>query len=296
MIPPERVDTNVELSQILAHLFPLLRAVRPADLNATLNALATALGGRGEQLGQTIDQLDGYLGEIDDDLPTLREDLVKLADVADTYDVAAPDLLDVLATSPRPVGPSSTGRSSACSSPTSAAWPTPRPAYSRQRTNLIRVGRGHRAGAPPARGVLARAPLPAPGRRPLRAAPGPDVRGRPGQAVPRVRHPSTARYDEDDLPRVRRGRPRPVVPRPAEPAGPDRAGQRSTRAATSTQQPAAPGRPRSPDLTSACPAVAGTGRLGVTARTRRRAAAERRRVRLARLAAHGPVVPRRRRI
>jgi phospholipid/cholesterol/gamma-HCH transport system substrate-binding protein len=96
VIPKDRVDTNVELSRILANLFPLLRSVRPADLNATLNALATALGGRGEQLGQTMDELDGYLGAIDDHLPTLRQDLIKLADVADTYDVAAPDLLAVL--------------------------------------------------------------------------------------------------------------------------------------------------------------------------------------------------------
>jgi phospholipid/cholesterol/gamma-HCH transport system substrate-binding protein len=96
VIPAERVDTNVELSQILADLFPLLRAVRPADLNATLNALATALEGRGTQLGETMDDLEAYLGEIDDHLPTLREDLVRLADVADTYDLAAPDLLAVL--------------------------------------------------------------------------------------------------------------------------------------------------------------------------------------------------------
>src|SRR5262249_13583348 len=72
VIPADRVDTNVELSQILNRLFPLLRAVRPADLNATLNALSTALAGRGEQLGRTMDQLDHYLGEIDDHLPTLR--------------------------------------------------------------------------------------------------------------------------------------------------------------------------------------------------------------------------------
>ena len=96
VIPPDRVETNVELSRILADLFPLLRAVRPADLNMTLNALATALGGRGEQLGETMDELEVYLGEIETDLPTLREDLVKLADVADTYDLAAPDLLGVL--------------------------------------------------------------------------------------------------------------------------------------------------------------------------------------------------------
>lgn len=96
VIGKDRVDTNVELSQILADLFPLLRAVRPADLNATLNALATALEGRGAQLGETLDDLQVYLGEIDQSLPTLREDLVKLADVADIYDLAAPDLLAVL--------------------------------------------------------------------------------------------------------------------------------------------------------------------------------------------------------
>jgi phospholipid/cholesterol/gamma-HCH transport system substrate-binding protein len=96
VIPADRVETNVELSQILNRLFPLLRSVRPADLNATLNALSTALAGRGEQLGETMDQLDTYLGRIGEHLPTLREDLVKLADVADTYDLAAPDLLGVL--------------------------------------------------------------------------------------------------------------------------------------------------------------------------------------------------------
>lgn len=96
VIPASRVETNVELSRILARLFPLLRSVQPADLNATLNALATALGGRGEQLGATMDQLDHYLGEISGHLPTLRTDLAKLADVADTYDAAAPDLLRVL--------------------------------------------------------------------------------------------------------------------------------------------------------------------------------------------------------
>jgi phospholipid/cholesterol/gamma-HCH transport system substrate-binding protein len=90
------VQTNVELSRILANLFPLLRAVQPQDLNATLNALATALGGRGEQLGETLDKLDVYLNAIDESLPTLRQDMVKLAQVADTYDVAAPDLIEVL--------------------------------------------------------------------------------------------------------------------------------------------------------------------------------------------------------
>jgi phospholipid/cholesterol/gamma-HCH transport system substrate-binding protein len=96
VIPSDRVETNVELNRILANLFPLLRAVRPADLNATLNALATALNGRGEELGVTLEKLDSYLGAIDDHLPTLRQDLILLADVADTYAVAAPDLIGIL--------------------------------------------------------------------------------------------------------------------------------------------------------------------------------------------------------
>ncbi len=96
VIPAERVETNVELSKILADLFPLLRAVQPAELNYTLNALATALQGRGEQLGETLDELDAYLGAISDKLPTLKQDLISLANVADIYDLAAPDLVDVL--------------------------------------------------------------------------------------------------------------------------------------------------------------------------------------------------------
>jgi phospholipid/cholesterol/gamma-HCH transport system substrate-binding protein len=96
VIPSSRVEVNVELSRILAELFPLLRAVRPADLNRALSALATALEGRGDQLGETLVDLDDYLGVIDDHLPTLREDLDLLAEVAEVYDDAAPDLLGML--------------------------------------------------------------------------------------------------------------------------------------------------------------------------------------------------------
>ncbi|HJQ04881.1 MAG TPA: MCE family protein [Nocardioides sp.] len=97
VIPTSRVTTNVELSQVLANLFPLLRAVRPQDLNETLSAIATALEGRGEEIGRTMDQLGSYLGAIDGHLPTLKQDLIQLAKVSKDYDVAAPDLLHTLA-------------------------------------------------------------------------------------------------------------------------------------------------------------------------------------------------------
>lgn len=96
VIPSSRVNTNVELSQILADLFPLLRTVRPADLNATLYAIAHALAGNGDKIGRTIEDLDTYLTAINVHLPTVRRDLVLLAKVSKTYAIAAPDLLRLL--------------------------------------------------------------------------------------------------------------------------------------------------------------------------------------------------------
>lgn len=96
VIPASRVHTNVELQTILANLFPLLRSIRPADLNATLYALSTALEGRGEKLGETMAKLDDYLSVINVHLPTVRADLRLLAKVTTTYSLAAPDLVRLL--------------------------------------------------------------------------------------------------------------------------------------------------------------------------------------------------------
>lgn len=96
VIPASRVRTNVEIQAILADLFPLLRAVRPADLNATLYALAHALTGKGDDLGETLETLDDYLRTMNQHLPQLRTDMRLLADVARTYQLAAPDLVRLL--------------------------------------------------------------------------------------------------------------------------------------------------------------------------------------------------------
>lgn len=96
VIPSSRVSTNVELSTVLANLFPLLRAIRPADLSTTLYAIANALRGNGEKIGQTMVTLDSYLTDINVHLPTLQQDLVLLAKVSRTYSIAAPDLIRLL--------------------------------------------------------------------------------------------------------------------------------------------------------------------------------------------------------
>lgn len=96
VIPSSRVHTSVELETILAKLFPLLQAVRPQDLNSTLTALATALTGNGDRLGNTITQLDGYLTTMNVHLPTLKTDIQEFASVAHTYALAAPDVVGIL--------------------------------------------------------------------------------------------------------------------------------------------------------------------------------------------------------
>lgn len=96
VIPASRVSTNVELQTILAHLFPLLRSIRPQDLNATLYAISTALQGRGEKIGEAIEKLDDYLTVTNQHLPALRADIALLARVSQAYAIAAPDLIRLL--------------------------------------------------------------------------------------------------------------------------------------------------------------------------------------------------------
>lgn len=96
IIGSDRVQTSVELDNILARLSTILTTVRPQDLNASLHAVATALSGNGEDIGKSLEKLDRYLGTMNAYLPTLRTDLGKFADVAHTYRLAAPDLIKVL--------------------------------------------------------------------------------------------------------------------------------------------------------------------------------------------------------
>ena len=95
-IPASRVKTNVELQRILADLYPVLRAIDPADVNATLYALSHALQGKGEDIGQTLEALSTYLSTMNSELPRLKTDMRLLADVARTYEQASPDLIETL--------------------------------------------------------------------------------------------------------------------------------------------------------------------------------------------------------
>jgi len=96
VIEQDKSSTAVELEDVFDNLFPVLKAVQPQDLSATLGAIAEAIEGRGEELGENLAAVGEYVGELNPYLPTLQEDLTRLAGVADVYDDVAPDLLAVL--------------------------------------------------------------------------------------------------------------------------------------------------------------------------------------------------------
>ncbi|MQY06175.1 MCE family protein [Actinomadura macrotermitis] len=96
VIEQDRSQAAVEIDKVLNNLLPLLQAVKPEKLNTTLNAIATALQGRGDQLGRNLEQTDALLKKINPELGTLVYDLKALSDVSDIYADAAPDLLQTL--------------------------------------------------------------------------------------------------------------------------------------------------------------------------------------------------------
>lgn len=92
----EKTELPIEVERVLNDLYPLLRTVQPAELNYTLNAMAGALEGRGNKLGESLVTLDSYLKRLNPQIPALIEDLKLLATVTDTYADVVPALAETL--------------------------------------------------------------------------------------------------------------------------------------------------------------------------------------------------------
>ncbi len=96
VIPQDRSANAVELQQVLDDVLPMLTAVQPQKLAATLSAVSQALEGRGDQLGRTLGRLERHLAEFNPHLPALNRDLRELVKVSHVYADAAPDILTAL--------------------------------------------------------------------------------------------------------------------------------------------------------------------------------------------------------
>jgi len=96
VIPQDRSVAARETEQALNNLLPLLQTLQPQDVSTTLNALSTALRGRGDRLGANLVLVDDYLKELNPELDDLGENFRGIADLADNLERATPDLLEVL--------------------------------------------------------------------------------------------------------------------------------------------------------------------------------------------------------
>jgi virulence factor Mce-like protein len=92
----ERTEVAIEVEKVLSDLYPLLRTVQPAELNMTLNAMATALEGRGEMIGENLETVDSYLKRLNPQIPAIVEDLRLTAQVSDVYADVMPQIASIL--------------------------------------------------------------------------------------------------------------------------------------------------------------------------------------------------------
>jgi phospholipid/cholesterol/gamma-HCH transport system substrate-binding protein len=84
---------TVEIDTLFQRLTTVFDKIDPAKLNETFGALAQAVSGRGEKIGQAFSDLDSFLAKLDPVLPALSNDIAMTSVVANAYADAAPDLM-----------------------------------------------------------------------------------------------------------------------------------------------------------------------------------------------------------
>jgi virulence factor Mce-like protein len=102
--PGQVIDAQhvmVEVNTVFEELTSVLSKIEPAKLNQTLSAIASALSGRGQKLGQMLADLDSYLAQLEPSLPALSHDLSVAPDVFRAYGDASPDFVSIADNSAR---------------------------------------------------------------------------------------------------------------------------------------------------------------------------------------------------
>lgn len=94
------VITATTVSTEFQTLFELVTGIAekvdPVRLNLTLSAMAESLTGLGEEFGRSLVDGNAILADVNQRLPRLRQDLRQVADLAEVYSAAGPDLWDAV--------------------------------------------------------------------------------------------------------------------------------------------------------------------------------------------------------
>lgn len=88
----EATSVTTEFNTVFETVTELAEQVDPIRLNQTLDAAAQALTGLGDRFGASLDDGHAILTDLNPRLPLLRRDAGLLADLADHYADASPDL------------------------------------------------------------------------------------------------------------------------------------------------------------------------------------------------------------
>jgi phospholipid/cholesterol/gamma-HCH transport system substrate-binding protein len=91
----EAQHVMIEANTLFEQLTSVLSAIEPAKLNETLGAIASAVNGRGEKIGQMLTDLDSYLAKIEPSLPALSHDLETAPGVLRAYADASNDFVSI---------------------------------------------------------------------------------------------------------------------------------------------------------------------------------------------------------
>ena len=89
-------NVATEVNTVFENVVELLKMIDPAKLNAVLTAVADAVRGQGERIGQATTDLNQVLTALNDRSETIRQDWRSFKNFNDTYAAAAHDILTVL--------------------------------------------------------------------------------------------------------------------------------------------------------------------------------------------------------
>src|SRR5579875_872488 len=89
----ESKHVTIETNTVFEQLTSVLSRIEPAKLNETLGALASALNGRGTEIGKMIEDLDKFLATMEQSRPNLEHDLAVAPTVLNSFADAAPDFV-----------------------------------------------------------------------------------------------------------------------------------------------------------------------------------------------------------
>jgi phospholipid/cholesterol/gamma-HCH transport system substrate-binding protein len=85
-------SVTTEFNTLFETVTSIAAKVDPIKLNQTLTATAQALTGLGTRFGESLENANAILDDVNPQLPRLRQDIARTADLADVYADASPNL------------------------------------------------------------------------------------------------------------------------------------------------------------------------------------------------------------